>query len=476
MLSCFNRIGCTTFASKSALIFITLFLLMTAPAFAQSNSIVVNTEIGGEVSKTRKISELLKAAEKDLLKVSLSFATGGASTVPSFGSLGFYEQACRTFGVSPSVMITGVYSAAPAISLDEIYDIWWGEKYPVCQLVDYVEWGDMVYFLAEGFGHGEKVDVKIEGPAGRRESIAEIREIYHAPDGGCSPRRTSARFGLVMSPILGVGTIRVTVSNGINQQTATLEVKAPRWPKYGLQTGNSLHPLLLEAGQNVHFAFAGFPPNGTTAVAIFHDKVSSSDLEYNAGDQGEGGHYSKAVGNFEVKMNDKGWAVFDLAWPDSYPPGFYSFTNFDAMDVTLRQAQHQGISPFRLGREPLSESELPTSLAAAYPTIQILARPDLTAGDNKVVAKHYSVEVVPKFHVADQTWRVTNVQSNDVLNVRDAPKGNKIGELHYLARDIRVGEKRDVAGSSPWVYISCAEFGPTSGWVNSRYLAPDAQN
>ena len=64
---------------------------------------------------------------------------------------------------------------------------------------------------------------------------------------------------------------------------------------------------------------------------------------------------------------------------------------------------------------------------------------------------------------------VTNVGSDDVLNVREKPDHNspKIGEIPCNGQDVMDLEQKHFSGSSLWAKI---QYGLIVGWVNSTYL------
>jgi len=65
---------------------------------------------------------------------------------------------------------------------------------------------------------------------------------------------------------------------------------------------------------------------------------------------------------------------------------------------------------------------------------------------------------------------VTGVAADDVLNVREAPRGTagRLGEIPHDARGVEVVE---LSSSGDWGRVNLQE---RSGWVSMRYLAPGA--
>lgn len=69
-------------------------------------------------------------------------------------------------------------------------------------------------------------------------------------------------------------------------------------------------------------------------------------------------------------------------------------------------------------------------------------------------------------------FAVKGVAPNDVLNMRDAPNGNQVvGKIPPGARGV-VGLGPRVKDQGTWAQV---RYGDVTGWVNVRFLAPDAR-
>lgn len=69
-------------------------------------------------------------------------------------------------------------------------------------------------------------------------------------------------------------------------------------------------------------------------------------------------------------------------------------------------------------------------------------------------------------------YAVKGVASNDVLNIRDAPNGKQIiAHVPYNGRGIVALGPRTKSGGGTWAQV---RYGTITGWVNVRFLAPDA--
>lgn len=74
---------------------------------------------------------------------------------------------------------------------------------------------------------------------------------------------------------------------------------------------------------------------------------------------------------------------------------------------------------------------------------------------------------------SETTFAVRGVPADDVLNIRDRPDGKQI--LGHVPPDgrgiVAIGPRTKATGGGTWVKI---RFGDVSGWVNTRFLGPDA--
>lgn len=72
-----------------------------------------------------------------------------------------------------------------------------------------------------------------------------------------------------------------------------------------------------------------------------------------------------------------------------------------------------------------------------------------------------------------ETWRVTGVAPDDVLNIRETPDPNApiLGRIPPDARGIRGFGCEDAGpGGQEWCRV---KYGDAVGWVRGRYLSPD---
>jgi len=407
---------------------------------------------------------------RELRQLTLSFATGGADAAGSYGPPPFGEHGCFSAGEEVSIMLTGVYSTAPATALA---GPWWGSKSPTCRLITDISWGDMLFFLVEGYPLDENVRITLAGPDGQEDYTARVERIIHLRDGTCSPQRAAARVSIVVPPTLGEGAYRLIAEGSSGRQVITFNVTAPRWPKYGVQFGVDSHPLLLTRGEKLRLVFAGFPPEFTTTTLIFRNAFSITDIMVESEEPkfpGPDGRDSFVAGAFETTVNGAGWAIAEVAWPRDLGRGMYSLSTPDVIRTDLRSPHDPSIDVLYQGGE-----DSIGNLAAAYTTIQFAARPDLDA-DNYTLwynEKIGNTVAGPRKELAGQYWKVVNVEEGDTLNVRDRPGGKKIGELHRNAVHIQVIQFVEVPNSSPWAEIRCFSVndGSFEGWVNSGYIA-----
>jgi len=72
-------------------------------------------------------------------------------------------------------------------------------------------------------------------------------------------------------------------------------------------------------------------------------------------------------------------------------------------------------------------------------------------------------------------WRVTNVQSNDTLSVRNSFSHNstKIGELQYNDDCIKVEKVQEMGNGRFWYFVNHNNI---RGWVNGKFLTEGGQH
>jgi hypothetical protein len=270
-----------------------------------------------EIVNIRSTTEL----DSELLKVHMSFAAGGASGCYNYGQNEICEQ---IISGSISVYIGGIYSTA-----DQYQEApFWQTKYSPCK--ERLELGDMAYFVARGFQHGESVKFSISGPLGSEEHVSVVNHETLV-NGGCEPEEEyeAARFSWVASPLLGVGEYTLTVSNSSESVSLKFAVHEGDRPNFGARFGSDGHPLLLK-GENVQLVFVGFPPGHTITTLLYEDPFSVTDIFIKgrlsdllvAGDSTT--FDSVLVGFIETKVNDSGFAIQELVWSDNLPSGMYS--------------------------------------------------------------------------------------------------------------------------------------------------------
>lgn len=430
------------------------------------------TENGSE----RQVSlvELQQQLDAEIRSMTLSFASGGADGPFSWGA-----GICKSFKRgNHSIILNGAYSSAPTVDLEEL---WWGTKQPTCKLTGQIEWGDMLYFRIEGYAPGELVDVTVSGNGYRERYQVRVDTFADASGEGCIPLHIAARFSIVVSPALGEGSFSVIAEGSNGRVTADLDVRAPSWPKYGVNFGVDSHPLLLTKGETARLVYAGFPPGHRVKTVLFRDVGPHSGIHVDRGDSfnGVGNWESVPVGSFETQVNNRGWAIVDFAWPDDLGIGMYSFSVPDVTNLDFRAEKDRRRS------DPEQELALVyqggnTVSGAAYSVIQFAARTDLTASRAaiRLSQEFWELIVVPRTLPGVTYYRVVNVEDWDTLNVRAGPgvEHEILGKLAWNAGYVRVLQTVPVANSSRWANISCdgsyEGVGKGDGWVNSRFLAP----
>ncbi|MGM0987082.1 MAG: hypothetical protein ACQEXI_08865 [Pseudomonadota bacterium] len=80
-------------------------------------------------------------------------------------------------------------------------------------------------------------------------------------------------------------------------------------------------------------------------------------------------------------------------------------------------------------------------------------------------------------HAPEQAprYRVTRVDSDDTLNIRDVPgvsASTVVGRLAPNATEVRLGASRETVKGSTWVTVRDARLPGGSGWVNAAFLEP----
>lgn len=443
-----------------------------ADSSSNQESILLASENRGENQVT--VAELQQQLDAEIRSMTLSFASGGADGPFSWGT-----DNCESFKQgNHSIILNGVYSSAPIIDLKEL---WWGTKQPTCELTDQIEWGDMLYFSIEGFTYGDLVDVTVVGNGIRERSRVRVDTVVEVSGVGCIPQHIAARFSMVVSPTLGEGTFTIIAEGPERRVEANLHVRAPSWPKYGVNLGADSHPLLLTKGETVRLVYAGFPPGHKVTTVLFKDVGSHVGIYVKSGDSFEGRRSSESlpVGTFETQVNNSGWAIVDFVWPGNLGVGMYSFSVPDVTDLEFRAEKD------RLRADPAEEVFLVyqggnTVTGAAYSTIQFAARTDLTAAqaEQRPTDGFYELTVEPRSLPGLPYHKVVNVEDWDTLNVRDGPGVQyKVTEkLAWNASYVYVLQTVPVGNSSRWAQISCEgyyegmDYG--SGWINSHFLAP----
>jgi len=397
---------------------------------------------------------------REATPIKLSFAAAGAS-----GSLPYGTKTCRTAN-SGAVTLTfaGGYSASGWA--------WWppqpwnGHKQPICGLLpgadhksgrtSLLKWGDMIYFLAEGFPRGEEVRFTIAGPGGSKVLRSRVEWL---PDVSnfCRRQQLAARFSWAISPRLGAGNYTLTASGSTGSVSIPFEVHEAEEPNYGVQFGVGGHPLLLTANEKVRLVFAGFPANRTVEVLLLENQFAVTDISIVG--LSEDTDQSQTVRSFGVRVNRKGWAVVDLDWWPRLEKGLFSFYVPDVGESGDTAYQGHGV----------------TVEGAAYRTIQFLVRRDVQGG--RYVLHHglgsdgEVLLVMPLPLTTPRSYRVVGVEPSDTLNVRREPGAQSeiVRELDADAMYIELTDRREMAAGSPWFRIRCGEG---HGWVNSRFLAP----
>ena len=421
--------------------------------------------VGAEVSQQQSEAELLQQLDAEIQSMTLSFAAGGADAPVSWGT-----RSCESFKQGDhSIIFNGVYSSAPVIDLEEV---WWGTKEPTCKLTGQIEWGDMLYFSIEGFAFGDLIDVTVVGNGVRERSRVRVDTVLDVTKGACMPQRIAARFSMVVPPSLGEGSFSVIAEGAGGRVAVNLEVRAPSWPKYGVNFGADSHPLLLTKGETVRLVYAGFPPGHKVTTVIFKDisSVAGILVESEEPFAGRRSPDSLPVGTLATRVNDRGWAIVDLVWPVNLGAGLYSFSVPDVTDLNFRAEKDQEVLLVYQGGN--------TVTGAAYATIQFAARTDLTANRSTIRPSDYfyEVKIEPRALPGTPYYTVANVENWDTLNVRDGPgvQNKVIAKLAWNASYVEVLRTVQVGNSSRWAEISCGEYyeDMERWWVNSRFLAP----
>ncbi|HRQ42566.1 MAG TPA: SH3 domain-containing protein [Chloroflexota bacterium] len=367
--------------------------------------------------------------------IELSYSTGGAS---DFYHYGLSEKCLEAQNGSLYVALTGVFSTK-----DQYQEApFWGTKYSSCK--EKLEFGDMVYFVVRGFQMGETVDFLVRGPHGNEQYSITVDQItlIDKATGSIREEFPGARFSWIASPTLGAGDFVLIASSSSGTVSLPFKVYESEAPNFGVKFGSDeIHPLLLTDQAKLTFVLTGFPSNHTVKILLYQDPFSVTDLLVSSSTDTNNSTLKKS---FEIEVNSEGNAVEELDWPNDLPPGLYSL-----------------LIPEIIRSEPFETESLwiydPSDGPPLY-SIQFGVQRNTEFPNQTGVDSLGSV-----------SYRVVNVQSDDVLNVRSGPGANYLilGTIPYNGTDVQVTGEGITIGDSWWVPIF---YEGIFGWVNTSYL------
>ncbi len=248
-------------------------------------------------------------------RTQLSYVSGGAGYTYHYGQA---EECLLAENNGFSLTIGGVFSTREKYTNMP----WWGTKESPCK--DRLEFGDMIYLIAQGFPMDEAITFTISGPLGDEEGYGVVESVLKL-DGFSEEEYPAARYTWIPSPASGAGEYMVTASGSSGAVSMPVVIHENLGPNFGVKFGaDEFHPLLLTPGEKIQMVLSGFPPNHVASVVLYksHSLVTNLDIEPNHNlPEGE----DEPIATLEVQMNDQGYALAELEWPSDLPSGQYSF-------------------------------------------------------------------------------------------------------------------------------------------------------
>lgn len=192
--------------------------------------------------------------EPELLKLHLSYATGGADRFYNYG----LECEIPVNNETVSVYIGGVFSTKDQYQ----HGVFWQDKYTTCKDKDRLELGDMVYFVATGFAHNENITFTLNGPQGKEEYLTTVypQTIFDGSGKIAVEDFEVARFSWVASPDLGVGEYSLTVAGSSKTTFLEFTVFESAGSNFGIRPQPYDRPMMLTQDKEAELVLVGFDP------------------------------------------------------------------------------------------------------------------------------------------------------------------------------------------------------------------------
>lgn len=400
-----------------------------------------STQSTSELNEFRSSNEL----NKELLQ-EVSFFAGGAGC--GLQNIGVSGNVCQSVKEGSIVLnIAGVFRV-PDQGRPEQYP-WWGNVTDSCY--ETLQFGDMVYFTAQGFSDGEQVHFTIQGPNGVETYVSEVQNNvqYHENRGNCSldAAPAAARISWIVNPKLGVGTYKVTVKGEISEASLGFPVVESPTPNFGVSVGDSSLPLVLSPEREIKLIYSGFQPNTIVTTLLYYQNIEEKSEEL--------------VRYIDFQMDETGSAVNTVPWDSSLPPGKYWFL-VPAILPKISAVSDFGVDPalwavyFYADTPPIYD---PAKLFSSAQNI--LLRPScgvkLTANKDNAINLRYGIWGVNGHNLLEETKdkiitrlfingdEVVGYRSNKVIPMSEMQCGNSLENGYFLYNETQIGPYQNIS-------------------------------
>ena len=412
----------------------------TGEALPDNNKIATSTIPSQNATQYNQFSSAEELSQEVLQEV--VFFAGGAGC--GIQNIGVSEKKCMTSMNWPvTLSMTGIYRVSGQGTADQYP--WWGNINDSCY--ENINFGDMVYFTAQGYPPDENVQFLIQGPNGSETYNSKVQPNvqYYADSGDCSVKANTAaaRLSWVAIPELGAGQYKITASGKNGKSELSFFVTESLSPNFGVSVGSTSLPLVFDPTEEIKVVYSGFQPYETVRTLLYYTGVDIKSEE------------NSLVGYIDFKMDKNGSKTESIKWDTTFPRGKYWLLVPKTLP-TSPPTEYYGINPvfssiyFYAGIPPVYD---PNKLKKEMK--DLLLRPscgtEISINGNPSINLIYGIWGVNGLDLLEETKNdiitrlfingeeVVGYRSNNVIPMSEMPCGNNLENGYFLYSESQIG-------------------------------------